>query len=294
MKRIFRLIALSLVFVLVLGITAQADMILEFQNNFLDWHRDDCKFYGRSNYINAAEGALGVYRKPNGKEVLGTLQNGEEVFISYTYGDEAWGVIRFSVPGGATGGWIRMDQTVLKYDSKSFIEDHSLLLYSDDGTAVQMLEGTMFPFTYPYPGAPASVSSVNAEHLLESKTVFDWLFEDENGLLWGYIKGRDCWICLSDPINPNLPVAEYQPLNLYPASDIEIQSESAPAWVLPTCLVAGVAVISIALILTLKKKRGAESWNNTQPGIMKPKTMKGRMKSLQCTGWRGDDRDFEA
>lgn len=260
MKRMYRVVTLMLILILLLGITVRADMIAPIYNPFFQNHNDECEIYERTHYINAPEGALAVYRKPEGREIFGTLRNGEEVYVSYTYDNGTWGMVRFDGPGGNTGGWIKMENTVLKYDGQQFLEEHNHQLYYDDGTAIQMLEGVLAPYTRDYPGAPFTFSSVKTDRLQEDNTPFEWLYEDPDGRIWGYMGrsryGRD-WICLSEPFNADLPVVEYQTLDLYPASDIEFQTESLPMWILPTCLVIGVAGLSLVLILVLKKKKSS-------------------------------------
>lgn len=295
MKRVFRLIALSLMFVLLLAMTAQADLIAEWGHEYD--HRDlGCQVHNRIHIMNCKDGAVKVYASPHRKIVVGSLPNGIELEVHCTLKNGKWGYVRYSTGKQPITGWIKLNQTILKYDGQSFLDEHKKELYPDDGTAIQMLEGVERPCAYAYPGAPAKFSSLGTEGLSKEDHVFECLYQDSEGRIWAYMGktkyGRD-WICLSDPKNTNLPVVEYQTINLYPSSG-EVQSNLTPIWVLPTCLVAGVAVLSFVLILVLKRKQGTQSWNNTQPGVTKPKTMKGRMKSLQCTGWRGDDRDFEA
>ena len=304
MKRVFRLIALSLMFVLLLAMTAQADLIVEPQDPFYQAHRRDCERYHRDHYINASNGALAIYSEPYGTKKLGTLQNGAVVVINYTYENGSWGFGLYldSDSGKYIQGWIDMKQTVLKYDWQCFVEEHSDQFYEDTDyisrTMLKDFERKDLFYIYPYPG----VKLLESRTLLASYVVgyhykFQCLFEDINGRIWGCLDQPEhggSWLCLSDPTNPDLPVIEYQTLDTHSTSEIAPLADSIPAWVLPTCLVAGVAVLSFVLILVLKRKKGTQSWNNAQPGVTKPKTMKGRMKSLQCTGWRGDDRDFEA
>jgi len=270
MKRMYRIFSLFLLFIILLGITAQADMIITPQNDFYLTHKKECVQYERTHYINAKRGALAVYDVPGGRGVLDTLQNAEEVLIRYTYDDGKWGLVHYIADRKHIFGWIELKQTVLKYDMQSFLDEHADQLYDDSEylgkKMLSEIEAGTVVYFYPLPGAAEPNKEIefgpNSAILGYSNgQKFQFLYDDEDGRIWGYLRedkyAGHLWVCLSEPTNPNLPVVEYQTLNLYPASDIEFQSESLPMWLLPTCLVAGVAALSFVLILILKKKKSS-------------------------------------
>ncbi|MBE6954360.1 MAG: hypothetical protein E7449_00425 [Ruminococcaceae bacterium] len=269
MKRTYRLFALLVLLVLLLGITAQADLI--DYRSYVNHSKHGCELYGRVHIMNAPEGAVKVYSEPDGKVKYytssegriepGSLANGIRLKILCTLEDGEWGYVDYSTGIQLISGWIKLDQTILEYDGQSFLDEHKEALYPDDGTAISMLENVPRPFTYDYPGAVATFSKLmNAEEMVESNYVFEHLYKDKDGRIWGYLgttpQGRD-WVCLSEPTSKELPVVEYQTIQLYPASGEGAQSALTPAWILPTCLVAGVAALSLVLILVLKKKKSS-------------------------------------
>lgn len=267
MKRTNRLFALFILLVLLLGITAQADLIFEWSHNWAH-EKIDCEINERTYIVNSREGYVKVYASPDGEQKLYTspdgkiqtpsLPNGTEVEIICTLDSGKFGFVRYLSGIQWIDGWIELKHTVVKYDRQSFLEEHKRDFYEDDGTAISMLKNVSRPFTYDYPGAVATFSKLmNAEEMVENKYVFEHLYKDKDGRIWGYLgttpQGRD-WVCLSEPTSKELPVVEYQTIQLYPASGEGAQSALTPAWVLPACLVVGVAAISGVLLVVLKRR----------------------------------------
>ena len=71
----------------VLGVSSivQADVIWEPENLFYKMHADDCEYHNRNYIANGPEGEVIVYKSPEVKLKIETIENGMSVNIYYLY-----------------------------------------------------------------------------------------------------------------------------------------------------------------------------------------------------------------
>lgn len=193
---------------------AAADVIIEPDDSFYTSHWEECDYLGNQYYANGQTGQLTGYRSPESKQEKKTFQNGELLYVSFTYTDETgtdWGVVEQN--DGTC--WVRLDEIVRKYDSELFREEHADALAPFDDQAgdyerLRDLDGEIVVWTYP--GSGESSGTITEFEGGPDSFGFSECYTDENGLRWGYIGyyygWRDCWICLDDPTNAALPVNE--------------------------------------------------------------------------------------
>lgn len=246
-----------------LTVPAWADVIWEPENDFYEAHADKCEYLGRSYYVNGPEGAAAVWQKPGGGYVA-VLENGTALHVAFTYrdlGGTVWGVAEYG-EGNATG-WIDMADLLLIYDGQAFEEEHRADFLPYDGSFADLCHSEdrrVIVWTYPGSGE----INCDFDTLSQSYSALepDVIWTDGDGRVWGhvgYYMAARGWVCLSEPGNQDLPVAERE-YNLYPAGDLS-QVGRAPWYqsfggVLPVSL--GVALICGAtaiLLFQTRKKR---------------------------------------
>ena len=256
-----RYLALVLVLCMFFSFAVQADVIWEPEDSFYRSHSEECEYYARSRIVNSPEGGLPVYASPKSSSVVGTVENGTALHVQFTYDNESWGYVE--IPEG--DGWMKLDETVLKYDNASFTEEYSSEFYEDEAVVKAMLEGLSdedLIYDYAYPGSGPTQSYIPAEYVLNDEYFsLQSLFEDENGRVWGhvgYFMGRRGWICVSDPTNSELPDAGRQQLDLHPTKVIDVPN-TMDTGTLAAVLVGGAAVISGGLLAVLRRKKTKEA-----------------------------------
>ena len=265
---------LTLVCALLVGalsiFSAAADVIVEPEDSFYASHREDCDYLGNRYYANGETGTLSGYRAPGSARVKQTFPNGELLYISFTYPDDAgmvWGVVEQE--DGTC--WVRLDEVVRKYDSELFRAEHADALVPFDELAfdyenLRGLDGEIVVWTYP--GSGESSGTITEFKGGADSFGFSDCYTDENGLRWGYIGyyfgWRDCWICLDDPTNPSLPVKEtlaavqalHQPQP--GASGVEVQPERGRELLLAGGLVAAVVGVTAILLAVFYRRKKTE------------------------------------
>lgn len=261
-----------LLVMLLVPLTALADVAWEPANSFYKLHYDQCKAEERSYWVNGEAGYVTLRQEPEGKP-LANIKNGtvRYVYGTYNLNGKLWGLVGFSA--GYEGdiylskahdlgddyreAWVLMDEMVLKYDHREFMSEFG---HEVDETARRRVDCEAALF-YDYPGG--TVRYEKAQTLFDSVEIWE-IYIDPQGREWGYINywrgTRDIWICIDDPENPDLQYADHMP-ELYPTP--EGVGTDLPAWNIwrSTAFrwtVAGVAVVcivTVARIAYLKKKR---------------------------------------
>lgn len=245
-----------------LAVPALADVIWEPEDDFYSAHSDQCEYLGRSYYVNGPEGGAALWQKPGGGYVQ-VLENGTELYISFTYkdlGGTIWGVAEYGERGDT--GWMDMADLLLIYDNQSFIEEHEAEFtpYSGGFEDLCTSEGRrVIVWTYPGSGKMnCDFESLNQNYSpLEPGDTWT----DEEGRVWGrvtYYMGARGWVCLSDPGNEGLPATE-RVYDLYPMGDLS-QVGRASGYTLGRvwAVSAGVVLVcgvTAALLLRVKKKK---------------------------------------
>ena len=205
----------------VLGVSSivQADVIWEPEDLFYKMHADDCEYHNRNYIANGPEGEIVVYKSPDVKLKLETIENGISVNIYYLYEAKngvLWGL--YKNWENDLIGWIPMAYMSLEYDHICFMEEF--------GEQVQSKKEKLPPeYTnkniniWSYPG------SENCSTFLAANPIeFTDIFIDEEGNTWGYLSyhygWRDIWVCIDHP------QAEFSELYPSEAPAREVSSEN--------------------------------------------------------------------
>ena len=198
MKRLSRL--LGCVFALLLCVqTVRADVIWEPQNTFYEKHRNDCAIVEREYIANGPDGKVIVYLDPETAQEVGSFENGESTWITWTYTDKD-GVV-WGCPNQMENGWLPMDYMQVVYDYISFEEDQGDKIVEEEGALGDAYyDKTVYFWSY-----PGSAETECDPFELDSEWV-TWMPEyyktyvDEEGRKWGfcgyYYGSRNFWVCL--------------------------------------------------------------------------------------------------
>lgn len=182
----------------------KADAIWEPRSEFYEEHASECEYNNRTYTTSGLDGVVKVYVSPENATVVDTLENGVNVYVSFTYVDEdgiEWGVIENYSDESKTG-WVAMDYMDVVYDYISFNEEYGADIVAESGALAAEYAGQTVKFwSYPSALVPMDVLMPDEAGDLPqySKT-----FVDEKGLKWGYVGYfygmKNCWICLDNPV----------------------------------------------------------------------------------------------
>ena len=269
MKRMFSCL-LTLLALLALAAPARADILWEPRDNrFYEQH--GCAYEGRSYYANGPEGFVTAWDAPDGTAVRGQYENGEALWVGYTWQD--WALIsRSGEDGEETTGWIPREQLYLIYDHISFEEEHGAQFrdyngeFSDFngevGSCIQLWE---------YPGAWSEKETLTlTQEFLdalrgtnEQPSYISRVYTDENGNNWGYVAYmygiRNFWICLDNPesiMSSCIPLADslIESGELTPPQEPVTPKMPARSYV-PYILVAAVVILTALLLKKFWSKK---------------------------------------
>ena len=259
MKRLCSLFC-SLVLLCALAPAAYADILWTPQNTFFERHENECTYVGRSYYANGSEGYVTLWDAPDGRTVCAQYENGCQLRVYWQYKD--WGCISVWGDEGSVDGWVPMADLVLIYDYLSFEEEYAGQI-SDYSGQFAHYEGSSDGFTFwEYPGAPQPKLVWDYDDIIPiltgsegKESYISKVFTDENGLTWGYIGyffgNRNSWLCLDDPTGTEFPLRSIPKTLITPAATPQLPAPS----ITPYILVAGVAGITVVLVLLLKGKK---------------------------------------
>ena len=259
-KRIFALI-ICLLFMPAL--TVYADVIFEPQNSFYERHSNKINYYVRGFVANGSDNYAALKSEPGAKLNTGKIQNGEAVHIEWTclYDGEYWAYAPYG-----NSGWIKMNELLVLYDYIAFEEENGEEFYRYEGDFSE-LEAAGSALSWSWPGSdrpPYEMNNIDMEHFKNMSA--GNAYKDEDGREWmylGYYFGRmNRWICLSDPLNPDIPAfnpaPEPQPWTSSRAH-IEIEKEADSVLVIIIVLVGVLAVGTAVLIKVLWKPKIKET-----------------------------------
>lgn len=271
MKRVLKWMGtLLLAALLVWPLPVRADVIYEPMDSFYEMHRNDCVYVGRSYTANGPNGTVTVYESPESDEVEAVLQNGETVYISYTYSADGvnWGCC--DEWNAQITGWVPMDYLELIYDGISFSEEYGDQFVDVNGTLGGAYQGKTI-YLWQYPGS-------------KEYGTFDWSgggdyslnyseeYTDAEGNRWGwcaYFMGyKGYWINLDDPtanyetLFPER-TEETQPRTETPESNSAAVDEIVPKTPqsertvkrIVIAAVAAVVAVTCVLLFCLKRKK---------------------------------------
>jgi hypothetical protein len=180
--------------------------------------------------------------------------------VSCLYGGDFWGfTYEFS-------GWVNLGQMLVMYDTIAFAEEYQAELYSYDGD-YKAIEETRSAVVWPWPGADYYLWTVEDMDTEYFRVSFAW--KDMDGREWGYVPyiygSTDVWICLSDPLNHDIPAFNLGPGPIPWVSETEhtdIKKSEDSKLLIIIVIVAAVVVGTLLLIKVLWKKPG----KNKLPG----------------------------
>jgi hypothetical protein len=192
----------AIVFVLLASTTVYADVLFEPDNGFYQNNKANCGSISRSFVVNGEKGYVSVKNQPEGVEKT-KLDNGDTVWLYYSclYNGVYWG---FTHLGG--GGWVEISQLLLLYNFEDFARDHADEFHAYNGGYEKIIEaGRAITWAWPGSGEPGYIlSDLNAGNVASST-----YYTDDQGRVWGfvtYLYGyRNIWLCLSDPLDGDIP-----------------------------------------------------------------------------------------
>jgi len=85
MKRLLALLLVSVTLLLALPLAARADVLIEPNSDFYTRHRDECTYLYRNYYANSKDGYVSVKTEPGAQKEVTAIENGETIFIMFTY-----------------------------------------------------------------------------------------------------------------------------------------------------------------------------------------------------------------
>lgn len=254
---------------------ALADVIWEPEDSFFAAHAGECEYVNTSYYSNAESGYMEVFNKPNGSGI-GFADNGQLFYISHVYHDKSgdWGIIEYSeqenrlIPANyeldIEVGWIKLADTMEKYNSNSFFLDHDSEISDFSGDASALLEQPIIA-QWTYPNSGELQEKMDGELIDDDfARCFSASYTDEAGQEWlysSYYRGsRDFWVCLSDPSNTMLPAANaFEPAFHQPSSPEPPRASGSGFNILVfACVFIAVAISAVAVYLLGRKNKAAK------------------------------------
>ena len=266
MKRIPTCI-LTLLMLFSLTAPAFADIMWEPDDNtFFEKHRRDCAYENRSYYANGKDGFITLLDAPDGGMVRAQYENGEVLWVGYTYRD--WALVSRWEDGNSFSGWMPMADLTLVYDYLCFAEEYADQITEYNGEFADYNGGAKVFNFYEYPGA------AEIKHSFEASGDMGWdivgnltgahrnssyissIFVNGDGRTWGFVNYmygyRNGWFCLDEPDGERFPPREIPAVELTPAQEPSLPAASY----LPYGLVAAVIAITAGLLVFFYGKRG--------------------------------------
>ena len=259
MKKVFSVIVLA-VLMATLSITARADIIPEPDNDFYRRNYSVCVPLQRSFYVNGRDGSVALRTEPGSRSEIAEFENGTILFIMFTYNRNGaiWGVTE--IWETRQNGWLPMDDLLLVYDYISFAEEHEgeFYTFSNALNALETIPDLIF-WTWPGSGVIDSVLESKWRTESEHESIFlagdKDAYKDEDGREWVFIPylygRRNAWICLSDPLNMNIPAFNPAPLPEYWQPGYEYSTPQGGI-TLPAIVLILVAVVVVATVILIR------------------------------------------
>ena len=204
---------------------AYADVIFEptdvredLESDFLRHNRNHILNLARTFLTNGEGGSVAVKAEPGAMREMTTIQNGVLVYMNYSclYDGEFWGFSYEHL------GWMRLDQMLVLYDYVAFEEDHLDELYIYYGDFAELAQAGA-AIIWPWPGADAPLWTI--EGLDAENFSVEFAYRDAENREWGFLiylyGSRNVWICLSEPLNRDIPVFNPAPSPMPWESDTE-------------------------------------------------------------------------
>jgi len=201
-KKAASLIAVTLLLLSFAAIVL-ADAIVEPRDEFFARHKDSIYDLNRFFIINGSGGSTTLHESPGKETEIGIVQNQTEAWVTdfCLYDGAYWGYDILS------GGWLRLEETLVIYDEISFREEYGSSLYIYDGDYKEVKEATT-AIVWSFPGSGVTVGNLVELDVYEPRIY--QAYKDADGREWGYYdtyygNRGGAWLCLSDPINAEIP-----------------------------------------------------------------------------------------
>ena len=270
LNKITGLIFTCVMAVSVLSGFALADSIYEPDDNFYNAHLNECKLVNRDFFANGESGYMELFTEPGGSS-LGFADNGGVFHVQFSYklDEVVWGVVEYSESEGKLipindeylkTAWLKMSDTIVKYDYISFYDQHGSEYTTYDGDYSELANvKNIVIWTFPNSGE----NTGTFETISESFTVQS-VYTDTNGLKWGFVSYyyaiKNFWICISDPTNTEIAALDVETPALYsPEPGSKPQSSTNDMTTTIIFCVAAAILISVVLIAVLNKKKHKET-----------------------------------
>lgn len=254
MKKIVKVLFVFLLVPVVLvscAIPACADLIWEPNDEFYEVHREECCEVKRVYKVSGGSGSVELLDAPNGT-VIQELHNGEHIWIYYSWSDGAvtWGYLE---AGSDQKGWVRMEDMLLMYDGREFMQDHKEEIESVSSFVKVEFQSVKL---FRYPNGPEEDAIMFDD--LDEEVSFSTIYTDDAGLQWGYVSRlhgeREKWICIDEPMIEGAAERKYVHT---PQQEQAAASRRQTTLILAAVLVAVVVLISAVLIHKLPKRKRA-------------------------------------
>ena len=269
MKR--RLLVLLLIFLTLVAtaLPAFADVVWVPKNDFHRKHQEECVYHNRDYLTNGENGYVTVKTAPNSYSEVTNLVNGTRFCVEYIWTEEdgtQWGIGSEAGKYNAEKGWVKLSDLSMVYDYICFEEDHGHEFADYDGSGDELEKA----YVYTYPGGVFCGYIKQSKSFKPFAEAFQYLYTDENGLRWTYVKyyigEQNCWLCIDDPMNDELGAGEwesgYRTVNQVRAEtdNLVAQADSVPTpktwlvWVISTALILIVVVVTAVIVRRQKRK----------------------------------------
>jgi len=250
--------------ILLPAFSAYADVVVEPENDFYSRNWRDIVPLDRSFYVSAPSGFASLKKEPGARKDIAQVENGESIYVTHSclYNGEFWGLTSAyldSQNSWSPEGWISMDDLLVKYDYIAFAEAHYDEFYTYEGD-IEEIKSVGAALVWPWPGAEAPLWRLE-EFDIDNLWIYT-AYKDDAGREWGFVSylygSQNIWVCISDPINPDIPAFNPAPPPMKWVSDTEhtnIVGDKNNIPVLIIVLVAAVVIGTFILITVLWKKK---------------------------------------
>jgi len=227
-------------------------------NEFESRYREHILNLARVFVVSGDNAYVSVKDAPDLQNEITRLEKGESIFMYYSclYDGEFWGFMSIPYSSPAEFGWVRLSELLVLYDYVAFIEDNidDLFHYYN----VNEIESVI---AWQWPGSGVPLWTVIGADL--GMHNIDYFYRDADGRVWGFIRylygGGNIWLCLSDPVNHDIPTFNPVPAPAIWISDTvhtDIATINSPGGVtIAVALVAGLVLLSTSLIFIFWKPK---------------------------------------
>ena len=246
-KRI--LIVLIACFIFAPTLVAQADLVVEPENDFYSRHQRQLVILERAFVVAGENNSVPILQEPGSRIGIAQVRSGEEIYLSHSclYKGEYWG---FTL---AHNGWVRIDELRVVYDFISFEEEHRNEFYRYGGDFSE-IEEAQSALAWLWPGS--GIFSWTVRNLRSEDLSVVHAYRDSDGREWGFVRyppeRRNFWICISDPMNRDIPVFNPRQEPARWVSDTpheEIEPSSSSMIVL---IVVSIVVLVLATVVLIR------------------------------------------